>query len=128
MGKKKERDCTKCIAYLNFYKGGAGKCGLGFDVEEDMEKTKNGIRIVVRPYEKSCYAVDMPATKEDFVRIAAELGDEWDINDVNDRPGILQVRGKRYIIGVQECCNTCDMIDRNDRTSNYLHVDIVKRA
>ena len=82
----KRRDCNKCIAYINIRPGSGcvEKCGLGFEYAEELEETKRGCRIVVRPYEDSCSAIELPATKEDFVKTAAELGIEWDINDVAD--------------------------------------------
>lgn len=80
---RKRRDCGKCIAYCNMLDGVNYTCGLGFEVSEDMERGRNGsMKIVPRPFEDKCESIPQPKTKEDFVRTAASLGIEWDIEDV----------------------------------------------
>ena len=73
MAKKKGRDCTECIAYCNMLGGEGYRCGLGFEVIEDVE-----------PYENSCSSIELPTTKEEFVQTAAKLGIEWDIDEIAD--------------------------------------------
>ena len=57
-------------------------CGLGFKVEEVVEGGYGTWSVVVRPYENNCEKINMPETKEDFIKTAAYLGIEWDIDDV----------------------------------------------
>ncbi len=86
----KQRNCENCIAYFNPYEGHYEKCGLGFEPAEDLVHHKNGmIELVVHPYQDCCCEVDYPQTKEDFVRIAGELGIPWDIEDVADDLDLL---------------------------------------
>ena len=82
MAKKKRRDCLECIAYSNMLAGPDYKCGLGFDVIEDAEGGDGSWRVVVSPDGDKCEVISIPKTKEDFVRTAAQLGIEWDINEV----------------------------------------------
>ena len=82
MAKKKRRDCLECIAYCNMLGGPDYKCGLGFDVVEDAEGGDGFWRVVVYPDGDKCEAISIPKTKEEFVRTAAQLGIEWDINEV----------------------------------------------
>ena len=37
---------------------------------------------MVRPYKSECEKIDLPKTKEDFIKTAADFGIEWDIDDV----------------------------------------------
>ena len=80
MAKSKRRDCTSCIGYSNMIEG--YKCGLGFEVVEDIEGGYGGWEVTVHPYEDACEKVDIPKTKKEFVKTAELLGIEWDINDV----------------------------------------------
>ncbi len=86
---KKQRDCTECIAYLNMLGGEGYKCGLGFEVEETIEGGNGSLKVVVRPYEDSCKNIELPITREDFVKTAAELGIEWNIDEVLDEPALF---------------------------------------
>ena len=54
MAKKKGRDCTECIAYCNMLGGEGYRCGLGFEVVEDVEGGFGMWIAVVHPYENSC--------------------------------------------------------------------------
>ena len=56
--------------------------GLGFKVEEVVEDGYGTWSVVVRPYKSECEKIDLPKTKEDFIKTAAYLGIEWDIDDV----------------------------------------------
>ena len=78
--KKECRNCTECIAYCNMLDGNV--CGLGFKVEEVVEGGYGTWNVMVRPYENNCEKINMPETKEDFIKTAAYLGIEWDIDDV----------------------------------------------
>ena len=79
--KKKEcRNCTECIAYCNMLDGNV--CGLGFKVEEVVEGGYGTWSVVVRPYKSECEKIDLPKTKEDFIKTAADFGIEWDIDDI----------------------------------------------
>ena len=89
MAKKKKRDCTKCIAYCNMLGREGYKCGLGFDVIEDIEGGSGTWKVVVHPFEDSCSPIELPTTKKEFVEVAAKLGIEWDIDDVADQNGIF---------------------------------------
>ena len=82
MAKKKRRDCQECIAYCNMIGGPDYRCGLGFEVMEDIVGGYGSWQIVVKPVDERCEVVRMPKTKEEFVSTAAQLGIEWDINDV----------------------------------------------
>lgn len=62
--------------------GSSYRCGLGFEVAEDIEGGYGTWGVVAHPVEDKCEAVNMPKTKEEFVNTAAQLGIEWDINDV----------------------------------------------
>lgn len=84
MSKKKERDCTECIAYCNMLGGEGYKCGLGFEVVEDCEGGYGTWRVVVHPAENFCSEIELPATKEEFVKAATRRGIEWDIDEVAD--------------------------------------------
>ncbi len=86
MAKRKERDCTKCIAYCNMLPGEGYRCGLGFEVAEELARGGGSWGIVVHPSRNACEAVKMPATKKEFVETAAKLGIEWNIDEVAD-PG-----------------------------------------
>ena len=74
MAKKKGRDCTECIAYCNMLGGEGYRCGLGFEVVEDVEGGFGMWIAVVHPYENSCSSIELPTTKEEFVQTAAKLG------------------------------------------------------
>ena len=76
MAKKKGRDCTECIAYCNMLGGEGYRCGLGFEVVEDVEGGFGMWIAVVHPYENSCSSIELPTTKEEFVQTAAKLGIE----------------------------------------------------
>ena len=89
MAKKKKRDCTKCIAYCNMLGREGYKCGLGFDVIEDIEGGSGTWKVVVHPFEDSCSSIELPTTKKEFVEVAAKLGIEWDIDDVADQNDIF---------------------------------------
>ena len=89
MSKKKERDCTECIAYCNMLGGEEYRCGLGFEVVEDIEGGDGIWNVVVHPYKNSCETTELPTTKEEFVKTAAKLGIEWDIDDVADLDDIF---------------------------------------
>ena len=84
MSKKKGRDCTECIAYCNMLGGEGYKCGLGFEVVEDCEGGYGTWRVVVHPAENFCSEIELPATKEEFVKAATRRGIEWDIDEVAD--------------------------------------------
>ena len=61
------------------------KCGLGFDVVEDIEGGYGSWNIVVHPFEDTCNSIiPLPSTKEEFVETAKKLGIEWDIEEVAD--------------------------------------------
>ena len=75
MAKSKRRDCTSCIGYSNMIEG--NKCGLGFEVVEDIEGGYGGWEVTVHPYEDACEKVDIPKTKEEFVKTAELLGCWW---------------------------------------------------
>ena len=62
MAKSKRRDCTSCIGYSNMIEG--YKCGLGFEVVEDIEGGYGGWEVKVHTYEDACKKVDIPKTKE----------------------------------------------------------------
>ena len=82
MAGRKRRDCLKCIAYYNM-RSFDYKCGLGFEMSEDLEPGRNGrMKLKTRPYEDRCKDIPQPMTKEDFVKTAATLGIEWDIEEV----------------------------------------------
>jgi len=85
---KKKRDCTECIAYCNMLGGEDYKCGLGFEVVEDIEGGYGTWNVVVHPFEDACNSIELPTTKEGFVETAAKLGIEWDIDEVADRDDI----------------------------------------
>ena len=65
MAKKKGRDCTECIAYCNMLGGEGYRCGLGFEVVEDVEGGFGMWIAVVHPYENSCSSIELPTTKEE---------------------------------------------------------------
>lgn len=65
-------------------KGKDNKCGFGFHVVEDLEAGKRCWKVVVFPYEDACRSIELPRTKEEFVKTAESLGIEWDINNVLD--------------------------------------------
>ncbi len=81
---KKKRDCIECIAYCNMLGGEGNKCGLGFEVVEDIEGGYGTWNVVVHPFENSCNSIELPTTKEGFVEAAAKLGIDWDIDEVAD--------------------------------------------
>lgn len=81
---KKKRDCTECIAYCNMLGGEGNRCGLGFEVAEDIEGGYGTWNVVIHPFEDSCNLKKLPTTKEEFVETAAKLGIEWDIDEVAD--------------------------------------------
>ena len=82
--RKKHRDCTECIAYCNILGGEEYKCGLGFEVSEEIEGGYGTWEVIVKPYNDGCRDVDLPQTKEEFVRTVASLGIEWDLDEVVD--------------------------------------------
>lgn len=82
MAENKERDCTECIAYWNMLEGDV--CGLGFKVAEDAVGGYGTWSTEVHPVENACTEIAMPTTREDFVKAAADLGIEWDIDEVVD--------------------------------------------
>lgn len=84
MTKKKRRDCTKCIAYNNMIGGDGYKCGLGFEVVEDIEGGYGSWKVAAFPYEDACGSIELPSTKEEFVKTAKKLGIEWEVEDVVD--------------------------------------------
>ena len=84
MVKKKQRDCMGCIAYCNMLGGTDNKCGLGFEVVEDIEGGYGRWDVVVHPFEDACNSITLPSTKEEFVETAKKLGIEWDIEEVAD--------------------------------------------
>ena len=80
-----KRDCTNCIAYCNLLSGKDYRCGLGFEVIEEMESDHGKWKVTVHPYNNSCEAIKkLPTTKEEFVKTAARLGIAWDVEDVAD--------------------------------------------
>ena len=85
-GKKKQhRDCESCIAYCNMLGGREYRCGLGFQVSEEIETDeRQRWRMYVRPYQDECEVVPQPKTKEEFVKTARTLGIDWDIDEVLD--------------------------------------------
>lgn len=82
MAKKKTRDCTKCIAYCNMLGGEENLCGLGFEVEEDVEGGYGSWDVVIRPRDNKCEKISMPKTKEEFVEAAGKLGIKWELDEV----------------------------------------------
>ena len=82
VAKKKHRNCEKCIAFCNMLKGRDYRCGLGFQVMEEMESGDGFLRVVVHPFEDECESISLPNTKEEFVKTAAELVIKWDIDEV----------------------------------------------
>lgn len=84
MGKRKRRDCSKCIAYYNMLGEEENRCGLGFVVAEDAEGGDGTWRVEVFPEDDACYSIEHPKTKNAFVKSAKSLGIDWDINEVED--------------------------------------------
>lgn len=72
--REETRDCTKCIAYCNMLGGEENLCGLGFEVEEDVEGGYGSWDMVIRPRDNKCEKISMPKTKEEFVETAKTLG------------------------------------------------------
>ena len=79
---KKQRDCTECIAYCNMIGGKDYRCGLGFEVVEEVEGGYGAWEAVVHPYENGCAGIELPKTKEEFVSTAAKLGIMWELDEV----------------------------------------------
>ena len=83
--KKQHRDCEDCIAYYNMLGGKEYRCGLGFQVAEEIETDElQRWHMYVRPYQDECEIVPQPKTKEELVMTARSLGIEWDIDEVLD--------------------------------------------
>ena len=83
--KKQHRDCEECIAYYNMLGGREYRCGLGFQVSEEIETDeRQRWCMYVRPYQDECEVVPQPKTKEELVETARALGIDWDINEVLD--------------------------------------------
>ena len=117
MAKKKGRDCTECIAYCNMLGGEGYRCGLGFEVVEDVEGGFGMWIAVVHPYENSCSSIELPTTKEEFVQTAAKLGIEWDIDEVADYDDIYQsfiiISDNRWAHTTAECMKSvCRILKR----------------
>ena len=53
-------------------------------VAEDIEGGYGTLKVVVHPYGEACESIELPKTKEEFVRTAASLGIEWDVDEVAD--------------------------------------------
>ena len=82
---KQHRDCEDCIAYYNMLGGREYRCGLGFQVSEEIETDeRQRWCMYVRPYQDECEVVPLPKTKEELVETARTLGIDWDINEVLD--------------------------------------------
>ena len=80
---KKHRDCEDCIAYYNMLGCREYRCGLGFQVAEEIETDDlQRWHLFVRPYQDECEGVPQPKTKEEFVETARMLGIDWDIDEV----------------------------------------------
>ena len=83
--KKQHRDCEGCIAYYNMLGDKEYRCGLGFQVAEEIETDElQRWHMYVRPYQDECEIVPQPKTKEEFVMTARSLGVEWDIDEALD--------------------------------------------
>ena len=82
MAKKKDRDCLECMGYCNMLDDDDYSCGLGFEISEEAEGGYGTWSVAVRPLDNKCEVIELPKTKEEFVRTAASLGIEWDIEDV----------------------------------------------
>lgn len=80
MGKKKDRDCSRCIAYYNMLSEEENICGLGFVVAEDAEGGDGSWRVAVFPEDDACYSIAIPRTMRAFVKTAKSLGIDWDKN------------------------------------------------
>lgn len=81
---ERKRDCAKCIAYCNLLSGEDYRCGLGFEVVEELETQGKKMGIAVHPLDDGCKDIELPSTKEEFVNTATKLGIKWDIDDVLD--------------------------------------------
>lgn len=82
MTRRKKRSCEECIAYYNMLGGDEYRCGLGFEVMEDVEGGYGSWSVVVKPLDDQCLEIELPKTKEEFVKKAAELGLEWNLEEV----------------------------------------------
>jgi hypothetical protein len=82
---KQHRDCESCIAYYNILGGREYRCGLGFQIAEEIETDDlQRWHMYIRPYQDECEGVPQSKTKEELVATARTLGIEWDINEVLD--------------------------------------------
>ena len=82
---KQHRDCENCIAYYNMLGGREYRCGLGFQVAEEIETDElQRWHMYVRPYQDECEVVPQPKTKEELVMTAKTLGIEWNIDELLD--------------------------------------------
>ena len=57
-------------------------CGLGFEVEEDVEGGYGSWDVVIRPHDNKCEKIALPKTKEEFVETAGKLGMGWELDEV----------------------------------------------
>ena len=82
---KQHRDCENCIAYYNMLGGKEYRCGLGFQVAEEIETDDlQRWHMYIRPYQDECEGVPQPKTKEELVATARALGIEWNIEEILD--------------------------------------------
>ena len=78
--RKKRRDCTKCMSYVNCHP--EGRCGLDFQPEQVWKPFRGGYKMYVHPHGDACEIVPKPRTKAGFMKSAKKLGVDWDIKDV----------------------------------------------
>ena len=82
---KQHRDCENCIAYYNMLGGREYRCGLGFQVAEEIETDElQRWHLYVRPYQDECEVVPQPKTKNEFAATARALGIDWNIDEILD--------------------------------------------
>ena len=82
---KQHRDCENCIAYYNMLGGREYRCGLGFQVAEEIETDElQRWHLYVRPYQDECEVVPQQKTKNEFVTTARTLGIDWNIDEILD--------------------------------------------
>lgn len=83
MQKKKRRNCIDCIEYYNLLRGSDYRCGFGFEIAETIDDGHGTLTVAVHPLEDKCEVLSViPKTREGFIKTAASLGINWDINDV----------------------------------------------
>ena len=80
----KDRNCEDCFAYWNMLDGDT--CGLGYPVVEYSETVLNIWHSGVCPENHACDGIPMPKSKDDFMRLAQQLGLDWNEDELVEVP------------------------------------------